>query len=122
VAEEGMKNDPRMFLFILNCGDDDVALSLVPGKGSKYADIPRAPGKYALVDKAKAGEFGPMFRIKDAMYTVAEPGVVDITRFDSSRLVGTFSFAGKQRFGDEKKIQVTGHFDFKCVGSASCGK
>ena len=121
---EAMKQDPRFFLYMMTCGDDQFSVSFTPGNGSKYADVPRGPKKYPLVKDPKAGEFGIMFQLKNDIFGVAEPGTFEVTRFDSSHVTGTFAFRAEQRFatGTAKKVQVAGSFDLICYGSQSCGK
>jgi hypothetical protein len=119
---EGMKQDPRLFALIMNCGDEKVSASFMPGNASRYADIPKAPKKYVVTSGAKAGEFNALLSVGDAGFTVKGPGTLDITRFDSSRLEGTFAFDAEERFGDKRNIKVTGSFQFACSGSQSCGK
>jgi hypothetical protein len=119
---EAMKKDPRLFLFILNCGAEKLSLSLIPGNDSKYADVPKAPKKYVITSDAKAGEFNVMLQVGDAYFGVKSPGTLDITRFDSSKLEGTFAFDGEERFGSKRSVKVAGSFAFDCVGSQSCGK
>ena len=119
---EGMKQDPRLFALIMNCGDEVVSASFMPGQGSKYADIPKAPKKYVVTRGAKAGEFNVMLSASDGHFTVKSPGTLDITRFDSSRMEGTFAFDAEERFGSKRNIKVAGSFQFDCAGSQSCGK
>lgn len=119
---EGMKRDPRLFVFIMNCGNDKVSVSFLPGNDSKYADIPRGPKKYPITQQAKAGEFNVMLLVGESNFAVKNQGTLDVTRFDSSRLEGTFTFDAEERFGSNRNIKVTGSFEFDCVGSQSCGK
>ncbi len=119
---EAMKKDPRLFVFIMNCGDDDVSVSLLPGKGSRYADIPHAPKKYVVTKGATAGQFAAMLNVGNGNFSVKGPGTLEVTRFDSSRIEGTIAFEAEERFGEKRNIKVAGTFAFDCVGSSSCGK
>jgi hypothetical protein len=119
---EAMKNDPRLFVFIMNCGDDNVSLSVLPGKDSRYADIPREPKKYVITRGAKAGQFTVMLSVGDAYFSVKEPGTLEVTRFDSSKLEGNFAFEGEEGHGKKRSVKVAGTFAFDCVGTQACGK
>jgi hypothetical protein len=119
---EAMKKDPRLFVFIMNCGGEDVSLSVLPGKDSRYADIPREPKKYVVTKGAKAGQFSAMLNVGDAYFSVKEQGALEVTRFDSSRLEGTFAFDAEEGHGKNRTVKVAGTFAFDCVGSQSCGK
>jgi hypothetical protein len=119
---EAMKKDPRLFVFIMNCGEKDVSMSVFAGNGSRYADIPRQPKKYVVTEGAKAGELSVLLSVGDAHFRVKTPGTLEVTRFDSSRLEGTFAFDAEERLGSKRNIKVTGSFEFDCAGSESCGK
>jgi hypothetical protein len=119
---EAMKQDPRLFVFLMNCGGDDVTMSVLPGKDSRYADIPRAPKKYVVTKGAGAGQMGVMLSVRDAHFGVKAPGTLEVTRFDSSRIEGTFAFEAEERYGEKRNVKVAGSFEFDCVGSQSCGK
>ena len=119
---EAMKKDPRLFVFIMNCGAGDVSLSVLPGKDSRYADIPREPKKYVVTKGAKAGQFSAILSVGDAYFSVKEQGALEVTRFDSSRLEGTFAFDAEEGHGKKRTVKVAGTFAFDCVGGESCGK
>ncbi len=119
---EAMKQDPRLFVFIMSCGDDDVTMSVLPGNDSRYADIPRAPKKYVVTRDARAGELIVMLSVGDGHFGVKGPGTLEVTRFDSSRIEGTFAFEADERHGKKRSVKVAGSFEFDCVGSESCGK
>ena len=119
---EAMKNDSRLFVFLMLCGDDAVTLSLVPGKASRYADIPRAPKKYVVTKDARAGELSVMLSVGDSALSVKAPGTLEVTRFDSSRIEGTFAFEAEERYGKKRSVKAAGSFEFDCVLSQSCGK
>jgi hypothetical protein len=119
---EAMKQDPRLFVFIMSCGDDDVTMSVFPGQDSRYADIPRAPKKYVVTRDAKAGELSVMLSVGDGHFGVKAPGTLEVTRFDSSRIEGTFAFEAEERYGKKRSVKVGGSFEFDCVGSKSCSK
>ena len=117
-----MKKDPRLFVFIMNCGGEHVTVSMLPGKGSRYADVPRAPKKYVVTKGAGAGEFNVLLNAADGTFSVKAPGTLEVIRFDSSRIEGAFAFEAEERFGKKRNVKVAGTFEFDCVGSQSCGK
>ena len=116
-----MKRDPKFMLLLINCGAEAGSLNFGPGNDSKYADVPFKPGKYPIVNKAKAGEISVMVNLrppgKHQSFSVSEPGTLDITKFDLTGLTGTFTFKGKS-FDGKQAIEVKGSFDYPCVGAA----
>lgn len=127
-VEANMKKEPRIMLLIVNCSADDAHINLMPGGNSKYADVPFAPKKYALVptQSAKAGDFVTMFGFTPpggtrSSYSVTEPGSLDITKFDKTGIAGTFHFVAKSFKGD-KTVTVDGKFDYGCLGESVCAK
>ena len=121
-VDADMKKDPRLLLLLVNCGTDDAHVNFGPTGGSRYADVPFGPKKYAIVGKdAKAGDFSVMFGFtgadgKRASFSVSEPGTLDIAKFDKSGIAGTFHFVAKNYKGD-KTVTVDGKFDYLCRGT-----
>lgn len=127
-VEADMKKEPRIMLLLVNCSADEAHVNLMPGGASKYADVPFAPKKYALVPTqgAKAGEFVTMFGFtppsgERTSYSVSEPGTFDLTKFDKTGIAGTFHFVAKSFKGD-KSVTVDGKFDYGCLGETVCAK
>jgi hypothetical protein len=123
-AEEAMKKDPRMFLLVLECGNEQARLQLAPAPGSRYADVPYAPKKYRIAATApQPGDFAATFVLAQAgqrqAWAAADGGTVDITRFDKSGIAGTFHFTAKSAAGDHS-ITVDGSFDYGCMGGKAC--
>ncbi len=134
-VDEEMKKDPRLFLLIVNCvapKPDDASISFFPGDESKYADVPFGPKKYTLPPDgglgggANAGEFSVLFSIGDHFFAVTEPGELNITRFDSNGVAGTFKFTAKESEfladGKPLSVKVEGSFDYPCLGGSKCKK
>ncbi len=134
-VDEEMKKDPRFFLLIVNCvapKPDDVSISFLPGGESKYADVPFGPKKYtlpasgALGGDTKPGEFSVLFGIGDHFFGVSEPGELNITKFDSSGIAGTFKFSARESAfladGTPLSVKVEGKFDYPCLGGSKCKK
>ncbi|MBI5948288.1 MAG: hypothetical protein HY875_09130 [Chloroflexi bacterium] len=132
-VDEEMKNDPRIFLLIVNCvapKPDDVSISFLPGGDSKYADVPFGSKKYTIAaggtlgGDVKPGQFSVLFTIGDHFFNVAEDGQLNITKFDASGIAGTFSFSAKENeflaTGTPLKVKVEGKFDYPCTGGSKC--
>ncbi|MEP6861031.1 MAG: hypothetical protein ABJE66_10445 [Deltaproteobacteria bacterium] len=105
----------------INCGAENGSINFGPGKDSKYADVPYKPGKYSITSDAKVGEIGAMVNLrppgKHQSYKLSEPGTLDLMKFDSTGLTGTFTFKAKSYDG-KQAIEVKGSFDYPCVGAA----
>ena len=134
-VDEEMRKDPRFFLLIVNCvapEPEDVSISFLPGGESKYADVPFGPKKYTLPPggtlggDTKPGEFSVLFVIGDRFFDLAEPGELNITKFDASGIAGTFKFTAKESeflaTGTPWKVKVEGSFDYPCLGGSKCKK
>jgi hypothetical protein len=131
-VDEQMAEDPRIMLLILNCGSAGAenSISLLPSNDSKYADVPFKPGEYtipsgqAFVSAGKPGEFAALLSLKEASYSVSEPGKLTISKFDKSGIAGSFQFGAAEVFaeGTPKKVQVQGTFDFPCAGGGNCSR
>jgi hypothetical protein len=116
--DEEMRKDPVFYTVLVNCGRGDLSVNLGPAMGSKYADVPFGPKKYALkAQGAKPGDFQAMVSVKREMWVPVD-GFVDITRFDKSGITGTFEAnVEKRNFGSKdapKKGRLTGKFTLKC--------
>jgi hypothetical protein len=118
-VEEGMKKDPRLVVLLMSCGVDNVGSVILGSGNSPYADVPYGPGKYDIVNDKKNGkQFSLMFSLRQDgqhyFFKLAEPGVLDITRFDKTGLAGTFAFKAVAK---DKNVEVAGSFDYACSGS-----
>lgn len=110
------KNEPRIMLLIVNCNAEKVHLTFSPGIGSKYKDVPFAPGKYAIAQQPKSNEFGIMFSVDNKFFRPTE-GHIDITRFDTTGLTASFDFAAENTDRITKallKVTVKGKLDYPC--------
>ncbi len=122
----GMAKDPRFMLLIVNCGVDGQGFfNLSPTNGSRYEDVPFEPATYRLASNhtAKPGDFRAMLSIepggKRAGFSVIDGGTVELTRFDDTGIAGTFAFDAVSYSGD-KKVKVTGRFDYGCGAGSRC--
>jgi hypothetical protein len=127
-VDEDMQSDPRLFLIILNCVNDDYSISLLPAGDSRYADIPFGPGEYEIAaggvlgGDAAPGTFGVLMTVGEGLYEVSEPGQLRIERWDEEGIAGTFAFNAEEILTEEtpKSLSVTGAFDFDCVAGSRC--
>jgi len=111
------KNEPRIMLLIVNCNGDKVHLTFSPGIGSKYKDVPYAPGKYPIAATPRNNEFGVMFSVERKFYKPTEGGSIDITRFDKTGLTASFAFPAENTDKLTKavtKVTVKGKLDYPC--------
>ena len=127
-----MRKGPRVVLLGLNCSSAERpqagSISFVPGQGSRYADVPFAPKRYVIPGAlgfgggVRPGEVGVLVTVKDTAYKAAEPGELNITKFDASGIAGTFRFNAVEvaATGTPKRITVEGKFDYGCAGGAVC--
>lgn len=96
------------------------SLSILPGTNTKES-VPFKPGQYTLVTfEEKRGQLPVALRLKGITYMLTEPGVLVLTRFDSTGVAGTFTFNARTHDSANKpgvtvrNIQVTGSFDIPC--------
>jgi hypothetical protein len=116
-VDEAMKKDPRLWLLLINCSTDDGFLNLSASNSSTSKDVPFGPHTYVIASDPKAGEFSTMLSIKQGKRTglgLAAPGKLEITKFDTTGITGTFAFEAETR--DKSAATVKGSFDFGCAG------
>jgi hypothetical protein len=117
-VDEGMKQDPRLWLLMMNCSNDDGFLNFSASNSSKSSDVPFGPHTYVIASEPKAGEMSAMFSIKLGKHTgyhLAAPGKLEITKFDATGIAATFAFEGEAR-DKSQHVTVKGMFDFGCAG------
>ncbi|NVJ23292.1 MULTISPECIES: hypothetical protein [Myxococcus] len=96
------------------------SLSILPGTNTKES-VPFKPGTYSLVTfEEKRGQLPVALRLKGINYMLTEPGVLVLTRFDSTGVAGTFTFNARTHDSANKpgvtvrNIRVAGSFDIPC--------
>jgi hypothetical protein len=123
-VDEAMTKDPKFMVLLINCLADDGGVAFTAAEKTRYADIPMKPASHAIVpsDHPKPGELTAFFHVggngKRESYDIREPGKLTLTQFDRKGIVGTFSFKAEQRGKVNKKVTVTGSFNYGCVGDA----
>lgn len=109
--------DASLLTFTLNCGSEQGSISFVRYK-LKKADLPHAPGKYAVFPNRapppdKKG-FQVVINAQDGNVYDAVSGDLSLTHFDQHRLAGTFHVEAKGAFGEKRSLSLDGKFDFPC--------
>lgn len=102
--------------FAVNCHGSDIKFSIVPGGGKKDG-MPFAPKKYEF--KKGKGDANLMVNFGGGKTMDAPAGVIDITKFDKTRIAGTIDISGKLVPGGGT-VKLTGSFDFACPGFSGC--
>jgi hypothetical protein len=91
LAEQAMARDPRLTLFVMDCSGEQGGVTLVPGRFSRYADVPFRPRTYEIaparrIEAVTAGAFYATVLVgagqKARDYTVTAPGELNITTFN----------------------------------------
>ena len=120
LVEQAMARDPRLVLFMMDCSGERAGLMLVPGRFSRYADVPFRPRAYEIAPAAniEAVTEGAFFVEAYIMrgagprhYAPVEPGQLNITTFNELQVAGTFSFAAAS--ADGQRVVMTGKFDYR---------
>jgi hypothetical protein len=120
LTEQAMARDPRLTLFVMDCNGEQGGVTLVPGKFSRYADVPFRPNTYEIAPAANMeavteGVFLATISVGSGAasrdYTVVEPGVLNITVFNELQIAGTFTF--KATSADGQVIVMQGKFDYR---------
>lgn len=131
-VEEGMAEDPRLYILLLNCTsteDRGQNITFSPSNEATYADVPFGPGDYVVPVGGVFGgaqdprEFGVLFGVEgDDLWKVSEAGTFRITRWDNKGIAGTFDFKAEEALaeGTPKKIEVEGNFAFDCSFGDNC--
>ena len=128
-VDKDMKNDPRLMLLLINCGDETGHLNFMPGNGSKYADVPFGPKTYKILatNEGKPGDFGAMVGFtppggKRESYGVTGSGTLDVKKFDKTGIAGTFHLTAEKLFKGGDAITIDGDFDYGCAGQSVCAR
>lgn len=125
--------EPTFFILILNCvsgqGETKNSVSFLPANGTTYADMPFAPGEYAipaggvLGADGEPGDIAVLLTLGTTTYSVSDAGQLKATRWDKTGIAGSFSFKAEEANATPpKKISVEGTFDFRCSGGPNCTK
>jgi hypothetical protein len=109
-----------------SCRDIDTNLvSIMTPSGTKAADFPQGPKSYVipalgLLGITPSGQLNVVLNLNDqALWSVADPGTVDIKTFTGGRISATFSVKLGKLSGDLKSYTATttlkGSFDLNCL-------
>ncbi len=128
-AMASVAGTPAPFFFMLSCtAADGTSVDITTGAAGSAATIPFAPAVYTV--NPTEPRFGGGGSATDALavlvslpatgtnWGLAEPGTVEITRFDDERISGTFTFrvtdvlALENATPSQGSATITGEFDF----------
>jgi hypothetical protein len=121
VVDQAMARNPRFTTLLLTCSSPDTIITLVPGLGSRYEQVPFRPAVYTIspafrVVDAVPGTFAAqtMIRMQEkgraTKFTPIGFGELALTAFDEVHVAGTFAYEAQ---AGQQKIQVKGTFDFR---------
>jgi hypothetical protein len=119
VVDQAMARNPRFPLLLVKCWGKDITVTLIPGRGSRYEQVPFRPAPYQIgpasnVEHAIPGYFAAQTAIIRAgavvSFTPAGIGTLNVARFDAGGIAGTFAYDAE---AGALKIRVQGTFDFK---------
>lgn len=120
LVEQTMARDPRLVIFGLLCSADAGTISFVPGRFSRYADVPFRPRTYEIgpaprIEAVTSGVFFANVDLgQDAAerhFVVTSPGQLNVSVFNELQMAGTFSFDAAS--ADGIRVSVTGRFDYR---------
>lgn len=118
---------PVVTFLSLSCVDPDQLLqgaSVSHSDATTGADFPMGPGSYPITGGLLDGDLpaGTLFADfnvdSDELYgTVAGSGSLEITRWDMSRIEGSYAFDAVEAFVDSpRQVRVSVTFSFACAG------
>ena len=120
---------PVFSWLVISCGDPSgEGFSLLANAGATAADVPFGPGTYAITPGFLSGsedrtQFSAIVDVGDGerMFSLTS-GTIEITKFDSSGVVGTVEMQLEQSLagGTPKRAVLVGVFEFPCSGGARC--
>ncbi len=118
-VDQAMSKNPRFTTMLVRCWTDGVTITVVPGMGSRYEDVPFKPGTYKIAPVSRVDEAVPGLFVaqtsaivgKEVLWFVPNDyGTLDITAFDESRLAGEFSYTAA---AGAKVLNVSAKFMFR---------
>lgn len=99
-------------------GNTEIAISL-GAYGSTEQHVPFGPGSYPVIGRY-GGEKTPGTFVANLVFGEglldANGGTVNIERFDSEGVAGSFSVEAKGIAGSDRTLQLSGTFDMPCRG------
>ena len=120
LTEQAMARDPRLTLFAMSCSGEQGGITLVPGRFSRYANVPFRPNTYEIaaasrIEAVTEGAFYATAYLTSGgslrHYAPVEPGQLKITTFNELQIAGSFSFAAAS--ADGQRILMQGKFDYR---------
>jgi len=117
--DQALASDPRIIPLGVACVRPEGSITIVPGLGSQYRDVPFEPKEYEIAPvasppEAVPGNFAAVVVLpvdgQDVQFVVSEPGVLRVETFHRSRVAGSFALKAA---ASERTIQVEGRFDIQ---------
>lgn len=121
--------EPVFTFFLMSCvGRQGDAVAIFVSDQTRRDDFPMAPGEHPITGgffgagHLPAGEFSASYLpATGTVWGEEGRGSLTISRWDLSRVEGSFSFTAEDRFADPPRVvRVTGTFDFACTQSVVC--
>ncbi len=123
-VDQAMSKNPRFTPLLIRCPTEAATVTLAPGLGSRYEDVPFRPALYRIapafqVEEAVQGLFAAQTMIvvgqEVVKFTPKGYGSLSVTVFDEQRLAGVFSYTAEAA---TRTVQVSGRFDFRRPAAA----
>lgn len=103
-VDQAMARNPRFVTLLIRCDTEGTSLTLVPGLGTRYEDVPFRPGSYtvaasSLVDETVPGLFAAQASIvvgDRVVHFASTGGTLNVEAFDSAHLTGNFRFQAQE--------------------------
>lgn len=118
-VDQAMARNPRFTTLLIRCPSEHATITLVPGLGSRYEDVPFRPGTYSIAPSIEVDQTVPGLFVAQVVmavgdrvvtYTPTGVGALQVTAFDTAHLAGDFSFEAQD---GEATIVVDGVFDYQ---------
>jgi hypothetical protein len=120
---------PVFTYFLMSCvGVEGDTVAIFVSDETRRDDLPMTPGSYPIsgglftAGDLPAGVFSASYLpATGTVWGEEGSGTITITRWDLSRVQGSFAFVAEERFVDPSRVvEVTGTFDFACTRSEVC--
>jgi hypothetical protein len=124
LVDQSMARNPRFTPLMIKCWAPAVSVSLVPGFGSRYENIPFRPASYTIAPASQVRQTIPgYFAAQTTMvdngkgldFTPVGHGQLIVTLFDDARVGGTFAY---EAASGKLRVSVKGVFEFKRAAQA----
>lgn len=123
-VDQAMSKNPRYTPLLIRCPSEAATVTLAPGMGSRYEDVPFRPAVYRIapafeVEDAVQGLFAAQTMIvvgqEVVKFTPKGYGSLSVTAFDEHRLAGVFTYTAEAA---GRTVEVSARFDFRRPAAA----